>query len=216
MGDTSLKNKSDQAPWPEYVLGIVFLLVFIAVTVGLLSSGSHSDILSLVVIAMAGCLILLVSLPRIQEFSIGKEGVSAKLSELHREVDKQREKVDQQQEVINTLVRYSTSASIFRHLSGIGLLKEYIYHDNPGNRRELYFLRDNGSIQPKPGKGPEFLEFDESLDGQNLGEIAELTPIGWICLRLRQNEVAPEMVNNPANIKMKLSDLPPLQSAGEA
>ena len=29
MGDTSLTRKSDQARWPEYVLGIAFLLVFI-------------------------------------------------------------------------------------------------------------------------------------------------------------------------------------------
>src|SRR5690348_8036711 len=46
--------------------------------------------------------------------------------------------VARQQEVINTLVRYSMSASIFHHLCGLALLRNYDYVDNDGNRREFY------------------------------------------------------------------------------
>src|SRR5690348_9610294 len=53
--------------------------------------------------------------------------------------------------LINQLVTFSMSASIFTHLCGIALLHKYNYIDNDGNRREFYFLRDNGFIRPKGG-----------------------------------------------------------------
>jgi hypothetical protein len=108
-------------------------------------------------------------------------GVKLKVSELDQ-------KQKQQEKVIDDLVTYSMSASIFRHLCGIGLLKEYRYVDNESNRREFYFLRDNGFIKPKAGG---FLEFNKETPW-NVCEIATPTPIGWLCVKLRKNEVPRE------------------------
>src|SRR5947207_1124643 len=76
-----------------------------------------------------------------------------------------QQKVELQQEIINNLVRYSMSASIFHHLCGLALLYQYRYIDSETNRRELYFLRDNGFIMPK---GRSFLDFGADQNGQNL------------------------------------------------
>ena len=114
-------------------------------------------------------------------------------------------KVARQQDIINALAKYSMSASIFRHLSGIALLRTYFYRDDEGNRRELYFLRDNGFIQPKPGMN--FVDFGAGVDGRNLVELAEPTPIGWECVRLRKAEVPPDMRSDLANIRVKVETL---------
>jgi hypothetical protein len=101
-----------------------------------------------------------------------------------------KEELDEQQRLINNLVTYSVSASIFRHLCGLAVLTEYIYHDNETNRREFYFLRDNGFIQPQ-GKD-EWLNFGSHLEGKNLVGVVELTPIGWDCVALRRSEIPVE------------------------
>jgi hypothetical protein len=46
----------------------------------------------------------------------------------------------------------------------------------------MYFLRDNGYIR---GKGDYFLDFKQEMDGKNLVDIVELTPIGQSCVELR-------------------------------
>jgi hypothetical protein len=109
-----------------------------------------------------------------------------------------QEKVDHQQRLVNDLVQYSISASIFHHLCGIGLLREYRYRDGDGNRREMYFLRDNGYIRPRTAT---FLDFGPSLDAQNLVELSELTPIGWNCLKLRRNEIPTDMITDHNNLQ---------------
>ena len=114
-------------------------------------------------------------------------------------------KVSRQQDVINTLVKYSMSASIFHHLCGIALLRVYTYNDDDTNRRELYFLRDNGFIQPRPGIA--FVDFGAEIRGRNLVELAEPTPIGLECVRLRQSEIPSDMRNDVANLRVSLDSL---------
>src|SRR5262245_4305559 len=113
--------------------------------------------------------------------------------------------LSRQQELINALVKYSMSASIFHHLCGIALLYRYAYIDNDGNRREMYFLRDNGFIRPRPGQP--FLDFGPTLDRQNLAAIAEPTPIGWECVRLRKLDVPENMRADAANLRVPLDSV---------
>jgi len=82
------------------------------------------------------------------------------------------------QSILNELVKYSMSASIFHHLCGIAILKQYKYVHTLSNQREFYFLRDNGLIQPK---SEDFVDFNERIDGENLVEKAKATPIRWLC-----------------------------------
>jgi hypothetical protein len=120
------------------------------------------------------------------------------------QVDQQQQLFQQQQRMIDELVKYSMSASIFRHLCGITLLKEYKYFDDDGNRREFYFLRDAGYIKPRLN---DFIEFHQGLDGKNIVDIAEPTPIGRLCVKLRQSEIPPQMLNDANNVRVKASDL---------
>ena len=113
--------------------------------------------------------------------------------ELRARVDDQQRQIEAQQATINELVKYLVAAPIFRHLCGIGLLKRYQFWDGP-MARELYFLRDIGYIQPRRG---DFVPFDAGLDGANLCELVEPTPIGWSCIRLRWPEVPPDWLNDP-------------------
>lgn len=116
-----------------------------------------------------------------------------------------KERVDQQQELINDLVKYSMSASIFHHLCGIALLKRYDYVDNEANRREFYFLRDNGLIKPRSNIG--FLDFGPGLNGHNLVEVAEVTPIGRMSVKLRQADIPANMLSDRQNLRTSVQDL---------
>src|SRR5262249_45649534 len=73
-------------------------------------------------------------------------GVKLKLKEVAEEQESHGQTLAEHAEIINDLVKYGISSSIFVHLCGIGLLKRYNYEDNQTNRREFYFLRDNGFI----------------------------------------------------------------------
>ena len=178
----------------QYVLLSIFAAVFIATIIRLIIGPVSAGMVTVCVISAGGLVVAGFS-PQLQSFKIGKEGFEAQLKNVAQQVqshegklEAQSAKIDEhsselarQQELINDLVRYSMSASIFRHLCGIALLREYIYHDKPTDERELYFLRDNGFVEPS------FLEFNRDLDGQNLAAIAKPTPIGLTCIRLRKS-----------------------------
>lgn len=138
----------------------------------------------------------------------GKREDVARLSEAveehERRVSVQERQLEEQQEIINQLVKYSMSASIFHHLCGVSLLHRYIYHHDEPNRREFYFLRDGGFIRPR---SQAFVDFVAELDGGNLAEIVEPTPIGWLCLRLRRDEIPSDMIADRANLKVDLDAL---------
>jgi hypothetical protein len=86
-------------------------------------------------------------------------------------VKQQGEQLAEQQKAINTLVSYAMSASIFRHLCGVALLKTYNLDFHETNRREPYFLRDHGFIQPKHG-------------GFSISPMVRTTLQIWLSLRL--------------------------------
>jgi len=113
-------------------------------------------------------------------------------------------KLDEQGRVIEDLVRYAMSASIFHHLAGIVLLKEYRYHDSDVNRREFYFLRDAGYIRPKSAG---FIDFNANLEGANIIDRAEPTPIGYLCVRLRKGDIPEEMVRDTGNLRVHPNDV---------
>ncbi len=118
------------------------------------------------------------------------------------QIKQQGEQLAEQQKLINTLVSYAMSASIFRHLCGITLLRTYNLDFQETNRRELYFLRDHGFIQPRHGG---FLNF---FDGtHNVAEMAEPTPIGRFYVSLRKDEIPPEMRSDQSNLRVDLRTL---------
>jgi hypothetical protein len=165
--------------------------------IGLFLSPADKTIFVTIVAITMGGLLLVATLPRLSEFSITLKGVTAKL-------DKVKDTVDEQQRLINQLVYYSMSASVFRHLCGIALLHEYKYNNKDEHfRREMYFLRDHGFIRPN------FLVFEE-LHGRNLVELAEPTEIGWTIIKLRKTEIpsdwleaikSPNLRIDPFNLK---------------
>ena len=124
-------------------------------------------------------------------------GWKLQFRKLQAAVDQQDKVIADQQRAINDLVKYSTSASIFHHLCGVALLREYRYRDDDANRREMYFLRDNGMLRPK---GSEFLDFNQTVNGRNLVEIAAPTEIGWTCIKLRRQEIPSDMLTDRANV----------------
>jgi hypothetical protein len=140
----------------------------------------------------------------IRDLGFAPAKTDAQVRALKRDQDQQQIQVNEQQRIIDELVKYAMSASIFRHLCGVTLLKEYKYSHNDGNRREFYFLRDAGYIKPRFDG---FIEFDEGLNGRNIAEAAEATPIGRLCVKLRQSEIPPQMLDDRNNLRVKLSEL---------
>jgi len=196
--------------WWHAIIGCLFSVGFLSSLVALYLS-SDKGVLVGVVGLMSGALLLWLMSPRLSEFSMGPKGVAAKVSRMEQELQDQSERVreqeqilQRQQELVNELVKYSMSASIFHHLCGIALLKNYTYHDSDVNRREMYFLRDNGFIQPKSSG---FLDFNSSLHQQNLVDVAEPTPIGWSCIKLRKEEIPENMLQNTSNLRKDPKDM---------
>lgn len=147
----------------------------------------------------------------IRDLGFAPAKTDAQVRALKREQDQQQIQVDQQQQLfqqqqrmIDELVKYAMSASIFRHLCGVTLLKEYKYSHDDGNRREFYFLRDAGYIKPRLDG---FIEFNEGLNGRNIADIAEATPIGRLCVKLRQSEIPQEMLDDPNNLRLEPGEL---------
>jgi len=126
------------------------------------------------------------------ESAVQTEDIRAQIDSAHHRIDNQASQID-------TLVTYFMSSSIFNHLCGIALLHEYLYHHNPGNQREFYFLRDTGLIRPKPGTS--FLDFGESSPW-NVAAVAEPTPIGWMYVKLRRQDIPHNMREDTRNLRV--------------
>jgi len=111
---------------------------------------------------------------------------------LGTKVEVQNNKLDDQEEIIRQLVVFSMSPMIYEHLRHIrdgriarseGRPYEYLYRNNPPFQREMYYLRDNGFIQPVD-QG--HLDFNEFIDGKDLIDMAKPTPIGEYYVKLRE------------------------------
>jgi len=114
--------------------------------------------------------------------AIRAQGKATQIQTLESKVTRQEQQLSNQQEVINQLVIYSMSASIYYHLWFISETREYFYHEHDWFRREMNYLRDNGYIQPiREG----FLTFDHTLHGKNLVDIATHTPVDEFYVKLR-------------------------------
>jgi len=121
-----------------------------------------------------------------------------------QQLNQQGERIAEQQNLINTLVAYTMSSSVFRHLAGIALLKTYNLRFGEANRREMYFLRDHGFIQPRDGS---FVDFVDDGREYNVAGMAATTPVGELYVKLRKNEIPPEMRNDIQNLRVDLSTL---------
>jgi hypothetical protein len=194
----------------QYLLGGLFALILILALLGLMFSWGNSAALATTVVIMVGALILVPVSSRLTEIGFGPSGIVAKVSQLENVIEKtkdqvkeqeakvrqQGEQLEKQQEIINQLVTYSMSRSIFDHLCGITILKYYVYKDDDQSRREMYFLRDHGFIRPKPPLN--FVVF-EQLPGQdpkkNLAEFAEPTEIVWFYVDIRRSDIPANMLD---------------------
>jgi predicted nucleotide-binding protein with TIR-like domain len=107
-------------------------------------------------------------------------------------------------EVTRQTLMIALSKENFCHLCGITLLKEYLYHDEYF-RREMYVLKDNGLIQPKPPHNT--LEFYPALDHTNLAKVAEPTETGRSIVKLRKKDIPPELLKDKGNLKVDPSAL---------
>lgn len=126
----------------QYLIAGLMVVAFVTALVALLISPTDKTAFVTVIIVATGGLVLVAALPQLSEFSVGLKGVTAKLARVE-------DKVDEQQRLINELVHYSMSASVFHHLCGIAILHTYEYSNDESSRREMYFLRDHGFIKPK-------------------------------------------------------------------
>jgi TIR domain len=124
--------------------------------------------------------------------------------DMQAQINSAHNRIDHQASQIETLITYFMSSSIFNHLCGIALLREYIYHHDPGNQREFYFLRDTGLIQPKPGIP--FLDFGEGSPW-NVAAVAEPTPVGWMYVRLRRQDIPKNMLEDIKNLRLDPTSL---------
>jgi hypothetical protein len=181
---------------------IVFFAIFILLAILQIRKLVTFDTISLAFLVIGTIPILLPYLTK-NFRSIEVFGVKAELLEkIEVQKDKlavQEVKLQEQQDFINELVKYSMSASIFDHLCGISLLNVYLYNDNEYFRREMYFLRDNGFIRPK---GSGFLDFNEKYNHSNLVDIAEPTPIGMTFVRLRKDQIPSQMLKDLENLRI--------------
>lgn len=116
--------------------------------------------------------------------AVRAQGQAAQLKQIAEELQTQGQRMQnherklvEQQDLLNQIVECSMSASIFHHMCGIALLKEYVYHNENATRREMYHLGDHGFIKPIFNA---FLDFDQRLEGKNLAEIAEPARSGGI------------------------------------
>ncbi len=210
IADNRLRMSTDErgTALPRYIelaLTALFALVFVGSAVFLgLGATNPTQLLTVAVVA-AAAVILVQALPRVREFGFGLKGAYAKMDELQtsqertqQQVVRQQEAVEKLQQVINKLVEYSASASVFRHLAGIAVLKEYRYHDNDTNRREMYFLRDSGLIAPVDAP---FIDFGPAQDNWNLSERATPTSVGFDLVRLRRSEIPSDWFSDVSEVK---------------
>lgn len=78
----------------RYVAGTLFTLAFISTVIALIiSPGDKATALVTIAIIMTGALLLIAVLPKVQEFTIGPQGVDARLGQLESAVHEQKEEV---------------------------------------------------------------------------------------------------------------------------
>jgi hypothetical protein len=182
----------------------VFTATLLAAISGLLFAKGNPTALTTVAVVAACALLLVLMYDRLGEFTLGPKGASAKLIRLEEVVSDQGKRLQDQQSLVNSMVKYWMSASVFHHLCGIALLRSYIYHDGGADRREMYFLRDSGFIRPKHGA---FLDFGDGMAGKNLVEQIEITEIGWNSIKLRKGDIPSNMIDGKDNLRVDPSTL---------
>jgi hypothetical protein len=77
----------------------------------------------------------------IRDLGFAPSKTDAQVRALKKEQDQQRIQVGEQQRMIDELVKYAMSASIFRHLCGTTLLKEYVLSQRRKSSRVLLSAR---------------------------------------------------------------------------
>jgi hypothetical protein len=93
-----------------------------------------------------------------------------------------KREVVKHEDLLRELVIYSVSEACYKHLWWIAKSPEYKFWNNDPMARQMYFLSDNGLIQPRFSG---FLNFDQEMDQKNLVDLAKLTPAGEFLIQLR-------------------------------
>ena len=195
-------------PKHHLLFTVSFLLLFLCLAVLNITKILALDSISIALITIGFVPLVLPYISKnfksFEIFGVKAELFEKKLESQDQKIDSQEAKLKEQEKIIFNLVRYSMSASIFHHLCGICLLKNYKYENTDSFRREMYFLRDNGYIKPR---NDGFIDFGATTDGRNLVDVAEPTPIGKDCVRLRMGDIPEDMLKDLQNLRIKPSEL---------
>ena len=193
-----------QKPLPRFglratiaiVFGVLVLLYTAGIILGFVPGERKIDAINLAMIALALLCGILLLMPEVFEGLQRLELAGFKL-EVRERVNQVVRAASAQDERITQLLLISLSPSIFKHLCGIAMLKEYLYHHEYFHR-EMNFLKDNGFITHMPQSTS--LEFWEGIDDKNLAEIAKPTQTGWLTLQLRREDIPDDLWNDKTNI----------------
>ena len=117
------------------------------------------------------------------EISIGTVAVKlleSKVDAQKEAISSQQGKIDQQNERIRNLIRFSMSGYIYAMLLELRKAKltsgQYIYRDDGSMNRNLRFLIDHGYVEEAP-HWPQ--------DGENICELVKITPSGEDVIAIR-------------------------------
>jgi hypothetical protein len=81
---------------------------------------------------------------RAQGLATQLQRLESRVTQHDETISGQQEKIERQQHIINQLVLFTMSSSIYYHLWFISETIEYHYHNSDWFSREMYYLRDNG------------------------------------------------------------------------
>ena len=128
---------------------------------------------------------------------VTSHGKGADLQELQNKVVAQEGQLEDQQNLINQLVKTSMSPDVFHHLAGVTILHNYLYRQQDGVvgdewEREFYDLKHRGFIEGKQG---EICEFGPWLNRRNVREIVQPTRIGLLYVKLRKEDIPKEWLS---------------------
>jgi hypothetical protein len=168
----------------------------------LLLGATDTGLLVGAITVVAALLVVTLRVFDLSALVVGTGGFRAELNSVKERIEETSKKVEEQQKLINKLVETSMSPSVFRHLAGITILREYKYWQNEkvGElfQREFYYLKIRGFI------GPETLEFFETMNDTNIAEKARPTDIGKIYITLCKDDVPKEWLSTDPDKRKNL------------
>jgi hypothetical protein len=151
-----------------------FSLVLCLALFGIFWQPSNTSVFLTIFIFMTGAIVLVALSDALESLSVGPSGIVAKL----------RKAIEEQQEIINYLVKYSLAEIIYRELLWKIVRNIEVKADrSPDQIRWLTTLFDGGFLQSRDTTT--WLEFGKIEIGMNLCELFKATPAAERLVELR-------------------------------